>query len=86
MRSDERSLTSMVLKEIENQIEDKVVPVISSILGSSAGRRNDSRTDSNSRLESYENGEDSSPQYSDSTNERNHDLRIPYIQEENGFI
>ena len=85
MRSTKRSLTSMVLKEIENQIEDKVVPVISSILGSSA-KRNDSRTDSNSRLESYENGEDSSPQYSDSTHERNHDLRIPYIQEENGFI
>ena len=81
MRSTKRSLRSMVLKEIENQIEDKVVPVISSILGSSAGRRNDSRTDSNSRLESYENGEDSSPQYSDSTNER-----VPYIQEENGFI
>ena len=80
MRSTKRSLTSMVLKEIENQIEDKVVPVISSILGSSM-KRNDSRTDSNSRLESYENGEDSSPQYSDSTNER-----IPYIQEENGFI
>ena len=85
MRSTKRSLTSMVLKEIENQIEDKVVPVISTILGSSM-KRNASRTDSNSRLESYENGEDSSPQYSDSTNERNHDLRIPYIQEENGFI
>mgnify|MGYP001162435755 CR=1 FL=1 len=38
MRSDERSLTSMVLKEIENQIEDKVVPVISSIMGSGRAR------------------------------------------------
>jgi hypothetical protein len=70
----------LLMREIENQIEDKVVPVISSILGSSM-KRNDSRTDSNSRLESYENGEDSSPQYSDSTNEK-----IPFIQNENGFI
>mgnify|MGYP003154339390 CR=1 FL=1 len=83
MRSDERSLRSMVLKEIENQIEDKVVPVISSIMGSGRARERD--RDSKSRLESYENGEES-PQYSDSTNERNPDLRIPYIQDEKGFI
>ena len=70
----------LLMNEIENTIEDKLVPVISSILGSSM-KRNDSRTDSNSRLESYENGEDSSPQYSDSTNEK-----IPFVQEENGFI
>ena len=73
-------MIKLLMREIENQIEDKVVPVISSILGSSM-KRNDSRTDSNSRLESYENGEDSSPQYSDSTNEK-----IPFIQNENGFI
>jgi len=73
-------LIKLLMREIENQIEDKLVPVISSILGSSM-KRNDSRTDSNSRLESYENGEDSSPQYSDSTNEK-----IPFIQNENGFI
>ena len=74
------NISKLLFREIENQIEDKVVPVISSILGSSM-KRNDSRTDSNSRLESYENGEDSSPQYSDSTNEK-----IPFVQEENGFI
>ena len=73
-------MIKLLMREIENQIEDKVVPVISSIMGSSM-KRNDSRTDSNSRLESYENGEDSSPQYSDSTNEK-----IPFIQNENGFI
>ena len=83
-----RSLASIVMKEIENQIEDKVVPVISSIMGSGRDRARD--RDSKSRLESYENGEES-PQYSDSTNERNHDLRspdlrIPYIQDEKGFI
>ena len=79
MRSDERSLTSMVLKEIENQIEDKVVPVISSIMGS--GR--------DSRLESYEDGDSGTPHFQDnrnSTNERNPDLRVPFVQEENGFI
>ena len=77
------------MNEIENTIEDKVVPVISSILGSSM-KRNDSRTDSNSRLESYEDGDgESTPHFQDnrnSTNERNPDLRIPFVQEENGFI
>ena len=73
-------MIKLLMREIENQIEDKLVPVISSIMGSGRARERDSR------LESYENGEDSSPQYSDSTNERNPDLKIPFIQNENGFI
>ena len=82
-----RSLASIVMKEIENQIEDKVVPVISSIMGSGRARERDRDRDrdSKSRLESYENGEES-PQYSDSTNERSPEMRIPYIQDEKGFI
>ena len=79
-----RSLASIVMKEIENQIEDKVVPVISSIMGSGRDRARD--RDSKSRLESYENGEKISPQYSDSTNERSPEMRNPYIQDEKGFI
>ncbi len=82
-------MIKLLMREIENQIEDKVVPVISSILGSSM-KRNDSRTDSNSRLESYEDGDgESTPHFQDnrnSTNERNPDLKIPFIQNENGFI
>ena len=84
MRSDERSLRSMVLKEIENQIEDKVVPVISSIMGSGRARERDSR------LESYEDGDgESTPHFQDnrnSTNERSPVMRVPFVQEENGFI
>lgn len=83
MRSTKRSLTSMVLKEIENQIEDKVVPVISSIMGSGRARERDSR------LESYEDGDSGTPHFQDnrnSTNERSPVMRVPFVQEENGFI
>ena len=73
------NISKLLFREIENQIEDKVVPVISSILG---------RVDN--RLESYEDGDgESTPHFQDnrnSTNERNPDLRVPFIQNENGFI
>ena len=80
-----RSIASMVLKEIENQIEDKVVPVISSIMGSGRARERDSR------LESYEDGDSGggTPHFQDnrnSTNERSPVMRVPFVQEENGFI
>jgi non-ribosomal peptide synthetase component F len=79
------NISKLLFREIENQIEDKVVPVISSIMGSVDKVDN--------RLESYEDGE-STPHFQDnrnSTNERNpdlrnHDLRIPFVQNENGFI
>ena len=85
-----RSLASIVMKEIENQIEDKVVPVISSIMGSSSNENN-----SSSNLETYEkNVGEQSPHFNDNRepinernpNLRNHDLKIPYIQDEKGFI
>ena len=69
------------MREIENQIEDKVVPVISSILG---------RVDKvDNRLESYEDGDSRTPHFQDnrnSTNERSPVMRVPFVQNENGFI
>ena len=76
------NISKLLFREIENQIEDKLVPVISSIMGSVDKVDN--------RLESYEDGDgESTPHFQDnrnSTNERNPDLRIPFVQEENGFI
>jgi hypothetical protein len=80
-------IIKLLMNEIENQIEDRVVPVIETIIGPDS---RDSRSDEYSRLESYErNIGEESPYFNDdrnSTNERNHDLRVPYVQEENGFI
>jgi len=72
------NISKLLFREIENQIEDKVVPVISSILG---------RVDN--RLESYEDGDSRTPHFQDnrnSTNERSPVMRVPFVQEENGFI
>ena len=81
-------IIKLLMNEIENQIEDRVVPIIETIIGPDS--RPFQSDDENSRLESYEDGDgESTPHFQDnrnSTNERNHDLRVPYIQEENGFI
>ena len=74
-------MIKLLMREIENQIEDKVVPVISSIMGSVDKVDN--------RLESYEDGDSRTPHFQDnrnSTNERSPVMRVPFIQNENGFI
>ena len=79
------NISKLLFREIENQIEDKVVPVISSILG--RVDKVDNRLESYE--ESYEDGDSRTPHFQDnrnSTNERSPVMRVPFVQEENGFI
>ena len=67
----------LLMNEIENTIEDKLVPIISTIIGPSSNHK----VEKHSRDESYERElENSTPHYSDENE------KIPYIQNENGFI
>ena len=71
------NLSKLLRREIENQIEDRVVPVIKSIIGPPISISNSN--EQSSKLETYEiSDEGSSPHFNEN--------RVPFIQDENGFI